>query len=333
MEQEIITIIGAGNWGTTLALYIDSLKRSVRLFEPVDRNRNSILKHRENKTYLPGHPLPWSIELPESINQALQGAEYIFIVIPSDFFYPLTDKISELWNPHQKIVNFTKGLDEKLKTGLSTRLFNLFYPDNVAVVSGPTIAREIIKGLPATTVVASVNQKLAEKIQQLLSSEQFRVYTSADVVGVELGGALKNIIALAGGIVEGLGLGNNAKAAVITRGLMEMTRMGEVLGANRETFSGLSGMGDLITTSFSKFSRNRTLGERLARGESLEEIKLDMVEVAEGVRTAILAKSIAREKNVEMPITEVIVDILQGALTPEQGVKKLMERSLKPEIW
>lgn len=333
MEKTKIAIIGAGNWGMTLALYLEKRNYVISLFEPVKERRDDLIKNRENSVFLPGFVIPEGVELTEDLESSIIGKQYIFVVLPSEFFNDMVVKISNIADITQNVVSFTKGLDKNNCKPLSNILYKLFTKERTAVVSGPTIALEIARGLPATAVVASEYQVLAKNVQKILSSSQLRVYTSDDVIGVELGGALKNIIALAAGILEGIELGTNAKAALLTRGMMEMSRLGEALGARRDTFSGLSGFGDLITTAFSKYSRNRTTGERLGRGEKLEDIKKDMVMIAEGVRTAYFAKSIAKELGVEMPITEIVVEVLEGNVSAIEGLKILMDRTLKPEIW
>lgn len=331
--MEKIAVIGAGNWGTTISLYLNRIGVKVYLWEPVSQNRERLIKERENKVYLPGYIISDNIEIVNNLSEIKNNVKYIFIVIPSNYFLNTVKEVNKILGNNNYFVSFTKGLDDKTGNTLTTNLKGLISKEKIAVVSGPSIANEIAKGLPASLVAASYNLDLAKEIQNLISSEQIRVYTTRDVIGVELGGALKNIIAIAAGIVDGLKFGTNAKSALLTRGKAEIERLGVALGANKDTFYGLSGFGDLITTSFSKFSRNRTLGERLANGETLVDIKKNMVMVAEGVRTAKLAKNISQKYNIEMPITNMIVEILDGEITPIEGFKKLMYRTLKPEIW
>ncbi len=332
MEKKQVKIVGAGNWGTTLALYLERLGAKVYLFEPLEERRRALKEERENKLFLPGFKLGDSVVIIDSPVEEGRDADLVFIVVPSKFFNTTLENISPLKESGSDFVNFTKGLGGKDSFLLSDSMKKFFPEDKIAVVSGPTIAAEIAAGLPASCVAASSNPHLASKIQKTLSSKRLRVYTSDDVKGVELGGALKNIIALAAGILDGMDLGTNAKAALMTRGQFEIEKLGTALGAKKETFSGLSGFGDLITTCFSNYSRNRTMGEKLGRGASLSDIQSEMLMVAEGERTARIAERISKEKGIEMPITSAVVGILDGKLTPLEAVDRLMERDLKPEI-
>lgn len=332
MEKEPVKIIGAGNWGTTLAIYLSKLGVKAYLFEPVKERRIELREKRENVLFLPGFKLDESIEIIDSPVDEGEDAKFVFLVVPSKFFKETVESVSPLKRSGACVINFTKGLGEDGITLLSDVMKSFFSENNIAVVSGPTIASEIAAGLPASCVAASSNPSLAAEIQKVLSSKRFRIYTSDDVKGVELGGALKNIIALAAGILDGMELGTNAKAALMTRGQYEIEKLGTALGARKETFSGLSGFGDLITTCFSGHSRNRLLGERLGRGESLSEIQKDMIMVAEGERTARIAKMISLKLGIEMPITSIVVAILDGKIKPVEAIDRLMERDLKPEI-
>ncbi|MBN1151067.1 NAD(P)-dependent glycerol-3-phosphate dehydrogenase [candidate division WOR-3 bacterium] len=331
MEKRTVKIIGAGNWGTTLALHLSNLGVKTYLFEPVAERRLELRKTRENSLFLPGFKISENIEIIDSLAEEGSNADLLFIVVPSKFFRQTVESISSMKDRLKGVVNFTKGLGENGEL-LSEIMAEIFPEEKIAVVSGPTIANEIARQLPASCVAASRNTSLSSMVQTTLSSSRFRVYTSEDVKGVELGGALKNIIALAAGILDGMNLGTNAKAALMTRGKYEIEKLGVALGAKNGTFSGLSGFGDLITTCFSPLSRNRTLGERLGRGEVLSEIKKDMLMVAEGERTARIAWKIAEKLEIEMPITSVVVDIMDEKITPMEAVRILMDRGLKPEI-
>ena len=237
---------------------------------------------------------------------------------------PLTDSLA---------VSVSKGLEEGSRLRMSEVLKEELQEEwRIAVLSGPTIANEFVRGLPTTAVAAAADPVVAEEVQTLFSSNRLRVYTSSDVTGVELGGALKNVIAIASGISDGLQLGANAKGALLTRGMAEITRLGIRMGAREETFSGLSGMGDLITTTFSSHSRNRHLGMEIGKGKSLEEVLSEMVMVAEGVKTTKVAKELGEVYHVELPITEKVHEVLFGGKDPRIGLSELMERSLKSEI-
>ncbi|MBN1619866.1 NAD(P)-dependent glycerol-3-phosphate dehydrogenase [candidate division WOR-3 bacterium] len=332
MEKTRVKVFGAGNWGTTLALHLERLGAHVYLFEPLEERRRALREERENKLFLPGFKLGDSVEIIDSTVDEGMDADLVFIVVPSKYFDSTLENLSPLKDSGADFVNFTKGLGENGSFLLSDAMKKYFPEDKIAVVSGPTIAAEIAAGLPASCVAASSNPELALRIQKTLSSKRLRVYTSDDVKGVELGGALKNIIALAAGILDGMCLGTNAKAALMTRGQYEIEKLGTALGAKKETFSGLSGFGDLITTCFSDFSRNRTMGEKLGRGTKLTDIQSEMLMVAEGERTARIAERISKEKGIEMPITSAVVGILDGKFTPAEAVERLMERDLKPEI-
>jgi glycerol-3-phosphate dehydrogenase (NAD(P)+) len=319
-----VAILGAGNWGTTLAIMLSGrAKVSLWAVEGIEG--------RENKKFLPGHEIPQGVQITDSLEQSVQDADVLLFALPSQVLRQVAGNVSV---PRDAvIVSVTKGIENhSLKrmtevlgeeTGVSRK--------RLSVLSGPTIAREVVKELPTSCVSASEDESTAVVVQRLFNSPKFRVYTSTDVVGVELGGSLKNVLALAGGIVDGLGLGANAKGALLTRGISEMTRLGARMGADLRTFAGLSGIGDLITTAFSQHSRNRWVGEQIGRGRTLKDILSDMVEVAEGVSTAMSALELSKRYDVALPISQEIYEILFNGKPLEAGVKALMTRELKQE--
>jgi len=324
-----LAILGAGNWGTTLGILLSKkIKVVLWTIEPIDE----MLVTRENRKYLPGHKIPLGVEITNDLAYALSGAKYIIFSVPSTVLRELAKKVYNTgFDRDAVIISVIKGLEDNSFLRMSEILKEELRTQQVCVVSGPTIAREVVKGLPTACVCASTNIRLAEDVQKLMSGPTMRVYRSSDVVGVELGGALKNIIALACGICDGLELGANAKGALISRGLREITRLGKKLGADEKTFSGLSGLGDIITTSFSKHSRNRFVGEQIGRGRKLKDILSSMVEVAEGVHTTKVTYHMSQKYKVDMPITREVYKILYEDKLPAVAIKDLMMRELKHE--
>lgn len=323
-------IIGYGSWGLTLANHLAG-----RNFETVVWGRNpgrveELKKIREDQRRLPGvrfHPgISFTCELKD-----LEGLDSLIFVVPSQSLREITGKIKEAINVPKFILSGIKGIELSSLKRMSEIIKEILSVEFPVVLSGPSIALEVARGLPTSVVVASENEEAAKAFQFLFHSHRFRVYLSDDIVGVELGGALKNIIALAGGMVDGLRLGVNAKGALLTRGITEIMRLAVKMGANPLTLSGLSGFGDVITTSFSAFSRNRFVGEELGRGKPVNEILSKMIMVAEGIKTTPAAIKLAERYGVEMPITQAVNDILQGKISPMDAVERLMERTQKPE--
>ncbi len=319
-------IIGNGGWGTALGMILAGNGNQVTIWGPFEEEIKAIRSAGENTVYLPGVKIPAAISW--TSNPAdVKGADLIVLVVPSRFFRSTL----EIFKPHLPagalVVSATKGLDEKTHHRMSATAFDVLGFD-IAALSGPSHAEEVARGVPTAVTVAGRN---AAAIQKAFSGKTFRVYTSDDVIGVELGGALKNIIAVAAGILDGIGLGDNSKAALMTRGLAEITRLGVALGARPETFSGLSGVGDLIVTCASRHSRNRSVGERLGKGEKLEQIMGGMKQVAEGIWNAKVARDLAREHGIEMPISEEVCRIVENSKDPRQALKDLMSRDPKAE--
>lgn len=315
-------VLGAGAWGTTLSILLAEGGHEVSLWSYEADLVPEMIKYRENRKYLTGFPLPESIDLVDSREVAWQGAELIILAVPTQY---LRAQLKGL-PADALVVSASKGLEERTLRRPS-ELIAEFHKGELAVLSGPNLAREIAAGKPAASVIAAKDRATAEKAQKYLMRDRFRVYTNGDVIGVELGGALKNIIAIAAGCADGLGLGDNAKSALLIRGIAEITRLGVALGAQAQTFFGLSGMGDLITTCESALSRNHMIGFELAKGKKLQEILSSMKDVAEGVPTARAALVLAEKKKVTMPITEQVNKVLFEGLNPYQAIEELMTRT------
>ncbi|MDL1957322.1 MAG: NAD(P)H-dependent glycerol-3-phosphate dehydrogenase [Candidatus Desulfofervidus auxilii] len=330
-----LAIIGAGSWGTALALLLAKKGIKIKLWVHSKETYQVLIDKKENIFYLPGIKIPSLIFPTQSLAEAISGQKDILIAVPSHVYREILSKIRPYLISNCHIISATKGIetDSLLTMSKVTKeiLSDLSY--SYSVLSGPSFAKEVSQGLPTAVTVASANEEVAIYTQRLFSTNYFRVYTHHDVLGVELGGALKNIVAIAAGISEGLGLGHNARAALITRGLAEITRLGIKLGAEEKTFAGLSGMGDLVLTCTSKLSRNYNLGKRLGTGEKLTEILSSMRMVAEGVNTTKAAYILSQEIGVEMPITKEVYAILYEEKSPKEGLKELLSRRLKQEFY
>ena len=326
-----ISIIGDGGWGTTLAIHLSRKKYPVTLWGAFPDNIAQIAKSRENKKFLPGFKIPPQVRLTSNIDEAVLFGDLIVLCVPSEY---LTDTLVKIQNTPYKgkvFASVVKGIHPKSFKRMSEIIHDHLPHMPLVVLSGPTIAVEVAKGIATTAVAACANEKLAKSIQKVFNSDTFRIYTNADVAGVEIGGSVKNVIALACGICDGLGLGTNTKAAILTRGLAEITRLGMVLGGRKETFYGLAGLGDLATTCFSPNSRNRTVGEALGRGKKIKDILGHMNAVAEGVVTARAVYHLARKKKVPMPIVAEVYKIIFENKSASHAMKDLMSRSLKSE--
>jgi glycerol-3-phosphate dehydrogenase (NAD(P)+) len=329
-----IAVIGAGSWGTALSLAISNVGHTVKLWAYEPEIVESIQKHRENKLFLPGIHLPEGITSTNSLPDAIQGAQIVLTVMPSHVCRSLYERIVPSLLPDMILVSATKGLEAQSLMRMSEVIRSLVGPrlaSRLAVLSGPSFAPEVAHGDPTAIVIASEDRKIAQSVQKAFSSKSLRLYTSTDVVGVELGGAVKNVIAIAAGVIEGLGLGHNPVAALITRGLAEMTRLAIACGARSETLAGLAGMGDLVLTCTGDLSRNRAVGLELGRGRALPEIIASTHTVAEGVKTTAATVALARTFGIEMPITQQVHRILQGKTSPRDAIRELMERTLKNE--
>jgi glycerol-3-phosphate dehydrogenase (NAD(P)+) len=323
-----VTVIGAGAWGTALANLLCQNEHVVTLWGHDAGHLARVRKTRENPIYLPGIEVSSKIQFQEKLDQSIKNAQCIVIAVPSKFVRQVTSQIS---NFSGLAVSVTKGIE--YETGLTmSGVLKTTIPNAVAAaLSGPTLALEVARGIPAAIVAAHPQAETAQQVQALFGRPAFRVYTTQDVAGVELGGAIKNVVALAAGIGDGLGLGDNAKAGLVTRGLAEMRRLGVARGASAETFSGLSGLGDLTVTCYSRLSRNRAFGERVGRGEKVESILADTHSVAEGYPTARAAFQLARKLGIETPIIDEVHAALYEGKEVRRAVQDLMSREPKPE--
>ncbi len=331
-----VGIIGAGGWGTTLAILLARQQRSVALHSVFKEHNLSLLKERENKLFLKGIKFPSSLKVEVYLDRLLETSDIIVIAIPVKFVRKVLKKIKKrlppLYSNKKIFVSVSKGIESTSLKRVSQIIEEELGKVKLAVLSGPNIAREVALGIPSATIVASSSKCIAEKLQKVFSSPTFRVYTHNDVAGVELGGALKNIIAIACGISDGLGFGTNTKAALVTRGLVEITRLGKKMGAKPSTFWGISGLGDLVTTCFSPYSRNRFVGEQIGKGKNIKEIISEMKMIAEGVETVKSAYRLSKKLKVEMPITAEVYKVIYKNKSPKKAVQDLMQRPPKKEL-
>ena len=329
-----LAIIGAGSWGTALALVLAPRFERIRLWVYEKDLAERIREARVNDVYLPGFCLPSNVAVETGFDAALEGAGIVLSVIPSHLVRGIYVRMLPCLDPQMVFVSATKGLEngtllrasEVIRDCVGSR-----FEPRVAVISGPTFAREVARGDPTALVVASTDAELAALVQNSFSGPTFRLYTSSDPCGVEIGGAVKNVVAIGAGVCHGLGLGSNTQAALITRGLAEMTRLAAALGGRPRTLAGLAGLGDLVLTCTGELSRNRTVGLELARGRKLDEIVSTMKMIAEGIKTTNAAVDLARRVHVEMPIASQMYQMLTFGLPPQQAIRQLMERSLKSE--
>lgn len=329
-----IAIIGAGGWGTALAKVLCEKGHEVALWCRGEESRREIEERRENGVYLPGIQLPAAIRVTGSIEEASFGRAILICAVPSHAVRVVMSRATFPESPEGIVLCVTKGLEEEsLKTmeEVLREIFGESQRGKLAFLSGPTFASEVARALPAAVTVAASQEAVRKEIQEVLSTSYLRVYTSADVVGVQIGGAVKNVIAIAAGISDGLRLGLNARAALITRGLAEMTRLAVALGADPLTLSGLPGLGDLILTCTGELSRNRRIGVEIGRGRRLEEIVQGMRMVAEGIKNSRAVYLLACRLGVEMPIVEQMHQVLYQGKRPADAVRDLMQRSLKAE--
>ncbi len=326
-----VAVLGAGSWGTTLAIHLGALGHEVSLWGNDRADLAALERDRENRKFLAGIHLPDSVKVQPELGEALEGARFHFYVVPSQAVRPVAARVRETGEAEAIPVCASKGLELGSLARLSVVLEEVLGGGAPVAFTGPSHAEEVAVGIPTSIVAACADPGRARAVQVLCSTPRLRVYTNDDVVGCEYGGALKNVIAIAAGLCDGLGYGDNTKGALLTRGLAEISRLGVAMGGRRETFAGLTGMGDLITTAMSRHSRNRHVGERLGRGESLEQVLGAMVMVAEGVHTSRAARDLGRAHGVELPITEQVCAILLEGRTPREALTALMTRDLKSE--
>jgi len=325
-----VAVIGAGSWGTTLANHLAEKSYDVSLWTYEKALADEINRTSINSTFLPGIPLSHNMQATNSFEEAVKKARYILNVVPTQFTRSVFQSVEKFIPKEAIIVSASKGIEHGTLSTVSSILKELT-GRKTAVLSGPSFAEEVIKKLPTAVTIAADDNDTGMILQDVFNSEYFRVYTNTDVLGVELGGALKNVMAIASGISDGLGLGASTRAALITRGLAEMIRLGKAMGAKEKTFGGLSGLGDLVLTCTGTLSRNHSVGYRLGRGETLNDIVSNMKMVAEGVATSKSAYELSKKHNVEMPIVEKIYRVINENKNPTDAVRELMTRTLKAE--
>ncbi|MDZ7375241.1 MAG: NAD(P)H-dependent glycerol-3-phosphate dehydrogenase [candidate division KSB1 bacterium] len=332
-----IAVLGAGSWGIALSLVLDYNGHRVRLWEFRPDAAERLDKTRDAKEFLPGITLPHSIQVMNDFQRASSDADLIVVAVPSHVVRSIGEKLNQIqFEKSPILINVAKGIENETLMRMSEVLQQTIQwanPSNIVTLSGPSHAEEVSRRIPTAIVSASKNMGAAELVQQVFMNEFLRVYTNADIIGVELGGSLKNIIAIAAGICDGAGFGDNTKAALQPRGLVEIVRLGVAMGADPITFAGLSGMGDLIVTCMSRHSRNRYVGEQIGKGRKLDDILKEMVMVAEGVKTTKSAYALSKKFQVEMPITEQVYHILFEGKDARVALKELMLRGPKEEKW
>lgn len=328
-----IAVLGAGSWGTTLANLLAKKGQEVTLWAYEAEVVDAINRSHLNPIFLPDSPLSPSLRAVGDAAEAVKGAELILSVPPSHALRSVLRRVRDEVKMGTIIVSATKGLETDTLALMSEVIEAELPQARLSVLSGPSFAKEVYQDRPTAVVASAVDPQVAQVVQEAFATSRFRVYSNADVVGVELGGALKNVIAIAAGVLDGLSLGNNARAALLTRGLAEITRLGEARGADPITFAGLAGMGDLILTATGDLSRNRQLGIALAQGESYESYRARHRTVAEGANASMAATALGQQLGVELPIAAEVSAILFEGRLPAEAVRNLMERTLKPEQW
>lgn len=331
-----IAVLGAGSWGTALAIILANNQHYVALWSHKQEYTDDILSKRENPSFLPGITIPPGVNATSDLAAAVDGCDMIVAAVPSQFLRGVIMRLRDL--PYDKlfIVNVAKGIENVTLMTMSEMLRDTLHsipPGSIATLSGPSHAEEVSRKIPTTVVAASTSLETAKIVQKTFMTPYFRVYASTDLKGVELGGSLKNVIAIAAGIVDGANLGDNTKAALMTRGIAEITRIGVALGAHVQTFAGLSGIGDLMVTCMSRHSRNRHVGVEIGKGRKLDEILAEMVMIAEGVETTKSANALAKKVGVEVPICAEVFKMLFEGKDPKQSTYDLMTRDAKGEMY
>ncbi len=328
-----ISVIGAGSWGTTLANVLAEKGHQTLLYVYEQDQYILMLKERRNEKYLPGVPLEASLKLTDQLQEAFQFADYLVMAVPSHALRSVLERWKGRNFSRKIFINVAKGIENDTLLRMSQVIQEVtgVGDDQVATLSGPSHAEEVSRHIATAVVAASKNLETARQVREIFRTPYLRVYSSTDIIGVELGGSLKNVIAIAAGIADGAGFGDNTKAALMTRALVEITRLGVAMGARLETFSGLSGMGDLIVTCMSRHSRNRYVGEQIGRGKTLKEVLNSMVMVAEGVKTTRSVHQLLQKFPVEMPISQQVYEVLFRDKNPHDAVRDLMTRDPKEE--
>lgn len=327
-----IGIIGAGSWGTALALLLSNNGHQVKVWSIIEDEIKMLQEKHEHVDKLPGIKLPETITFTTDLKEAVEEKDLLVLAVPSPFTRSTSQKMREFVPEGQLIVNVAKGIEENTMKTLSEMIEEEIPQAEVSVLSGPSHAEEVGRGLPTTCVVGAKNEETAAYIQEIFMNKVFRVYTSDDILGIELGGALKNVIALAAGVADGLGYGDNIKAALITRGISEISRLGVAMGGKKETFGGLTGIGDLIVTCASMHSRNRRAGILIGQGYTMEEAMAEVKMIVEGVYSAKAAVQLANKYQIELPIIEQVYTVLFEGASPRAAVDILMGRERKSEI-
>jgi len=333
MNYKNIAVIGAGSWGTALALHLSNKLNGVSLWVYENDLCEIIKKERENKWFLPGYKLPNNIKPENSIELTVKDKSIVLMAVPTSNLRKIVYKLEQFIKPGTLIINASKGIEiDSLEPCHKIIENTLCKPIKLATISGPTFAKEVADQIPSAILAASKSQETTKKVQKIFSSQNLKVFTSVDILGVEIGGALKNVIAIATGISDGLGLGFNTRAALITRGLVEIARIGTMLGAKPETFNGLSGLGDLVLTCTGDLSRNRQLGIKLGKGESLEVITKKMRTVAEGISTVQSAQKLIQQLNIQASIMEETYKVLHKNKSPKEALNDLMKVPISNEF-
>ena len=331
---EKIGVIGAGAWGTALSMLLADKGHDVTLWMYEKDLAEETARTRDNRVYLPGFAIPDSVRVTSSLETAVSDKTVVLSVVPSHTVRTVSQQFAPFLSKDGVIVSASKGIEIETLMPLSEVFKDILpeqFHDRLCILSGPSFAKEVAQKMPTAVALASYDPGIARKVQAIFSNSYFRIYTNPDVIGVELAGSLKNVVAIAAGVLEGMGYGYNTMAALLTRGLAEMARLGIAMGGNLQTFSGLAGMGDLVLTCTGGLSRNRTLGVRIGKGERLSDIMSGLKTVAEGVKTASAARYLARKYNVDMPIVDEVYQLLYEGKDPKQAVKDLMNRELKNE--
>jgi glycerol-3-phosphate dehydrogenase (NAD(P)+) len=333
-EDSTVAVVGAGSWGTAFATITAEKGIETVLWARRAELADEIIAQHRNPDYLPEFDLPPSLSSTHDVQKAVEGADAVVMAVPSHAFREVLRQTAPHIGERAPVISLTKGIEQ----GTLQRMTEVMAeeaglpPERLAVVSGPNLAKEVMRRMPSASVVACIDEDTATSLQGLFMAPFFRVYTNPDVTGCELSGAMKNVIAIAAGIADGMGFGDNSRASLITRGLAEVARLGVKLGADPLTFAGLAGMGDLVATCISKLSRNRGVGEELGRGRSLESIVSETRMVAEGVKTSRAVLELGRREGVELPLAEHVVKVLYEGVSPGDMVLSLMLRSAKPEM-
>jgi glycerol-3-phosphate dehydrogenase (NAD(P)+) len=326
-----VVVVGGGSWGSTVAS-LAARNTATTLWARRPEVAKEVDAHHTNSAYLPGFTLCESLRATDSLEDAVGGADVVVMGVPSHGFRQTLEQVADHIRPWVPVVSLTKGLEQGTDLRMTQVVEELLPGHPAGVLTGPNLAKEILAGDAAASVVAMSEPHIAEVLQRVFASDLFRVYTNPDVIGCEIAGALKNVIALAAGIADGLGTGDNTKAAVITRGLAELTRLGVAMGGRPETFAGLAGMGDLIATCISRQSRNRYVGEQLGKGRSLADVIAEMDQVAEGVKSTAVVMHLARQHGVDMPICSEMDAVVTEGRSPQEAYRGLLRRAPKPEM-